>query len=71
MKKGKKAQGLPMYAIGILVIGVILLALVLIYIFGVSGQGTDILDKIFGAQKSATAGASGAVNEITGKLISK
>jgi hypothetical protein len=41
-KKPKKAQGLPMYAIGVIIIGVILLALVLIFIFGVSGNGTAI-----------------------------
>lgn len=71
MKRGKKAQGLPMYAIGIMIIGVILLALMLLFIFGISGEGTNVLDKLFGAQKSASAGASAAVSEVTGKFFGK
>jgi len=42
----KKAQGLPVYAIIVLVLGIVVLAVVLIYILMVSGKGTDI-SKIF------------------------
>lgn len=69
MKKGKKAQGLPMYAIGIIIIGVILLALILIFIFGVSGHGTAILDKVFGAQEGTAKGATEAVGQLTGNFF--
>ena len=68
-KKSKKAQGLPMYAIGIIIIGIIILALVLIFIFGVSGQGTTVLERLFGAQESVTTETSEAVSEFTGQFF--
>jgi len=58
-----------MYAIGIIVIGVILLAIVLIFVFGLSGQGINVLDKIFGSQSEATASASDTVNKYTGNFL--
>ena len=60
-----------MYAIGIIIVGVVLLAIVLIFIFGISGQGVDVLGKLFGTQSNAAADASQAVNEFTGKFFQK
>jgi len=42
----KKAQGLPIYAVIIIILGIVILALVLIYILMVTGKSTDI-SKIF------------------------
>jgi hypothetical protein len=42
----KKAQGLPIYAVIVIVLGIVVLAVVLIYILMVSGKGADI-SKIF------------------------
>jgi hypothetical protein len=42
----KKAQGLPIYAVVVIVLGIVVLAVVLIYILMVSGKGADI-SKIF------------------------
>jgi hypothetical protein len=39
----KKAQGLPIYAVVIIVLGIVILALLLIYILTTSGKSTDIL----------------------------
>jgi len=38
---GKKAQGLPLYAIAIIILGLIVLAVLLIYVFFITGQGTN------------------------------
>jgi len=46
-KLNKKAQGLPMYVIAILIIGLIALVLVLLYLFGVFGEGSRLSDVFF------------------------
>jgi len=65
----RKCQGLPMYAIGIIIIGVILLALVIIFVIGISGEGTGVLDKVFNAQEGATEKATEAVTDFTGNFF--
>lgn len=47
-KLNRKAQGLPIYVIAILIIGLIALVLVLLYLFGVFGKGADISQIFFG-----------------------
>ncbi|MDD5239199.1 MAG: hypothetical protein PHH61_01925 [Candidatus Nanoarchaeia archaeon] len=65
----RKCQGLPTYAIGVIVIGVILLALILVFVFGMTSEGTSVLEKLFGAQKNVTSGAAGVVEDFTGKFL--
>ena len=47
LKFNRKAQGLPMYVIAILIIGLIALVLVLLYLFGVFGKGADVANIFF------------------------
>lgn len=68
-KMNPKSQGLPMYAIGVIIIGIIVLAIILVFVFGITGQGTGVLDKIFGTQSDVTASAQGAANSLTGSFI--
>lgn len=63
---GRKAQGLPMYAIGVLIIGIVILAVILIFIFGVTGQGVNISQGIFNIQGNVSANASDATSAFTG-----
>ena len=62
----KKAQGLPMYAIGIIIIGLIVLAVLLIFIFGTSSQGSEIAQSIFGIQENVTIDAAESASAFAG-----
>jgi hypothetical protein len=64
--KSRRAEGLPMYAIGILIIGIIILAVVLIFVFGVSGQGTNLSKSIFNIQGNVTSNASATAKGFAG-----
>ena len=62
----RRAEGLPMYAIGIIIIGIIILAVVLIFIFGVSGQGTNLSQGLFNIQGNVTSNASATAKGFAG-----
>jgi len=62
----KRAEGLPMYAIGVILIGIIILAVVLIFIFGVSGQGTNLSQGLFNIQGNVTSNASATAKGFAG-----
>lgn len=62
----KKAQGLPIYAIVILILGIVILALVLIYILMVSGKGTSISNIFFQLGGNVSSNASGAAKGYSG-----
>ena len=52
-----KSQGLPMYVIAIIIIGLIVLAVFLLYSFGVFGHGKSLLNiwQNYGKQKATNA----------------
>ena len=54
----KKSQGLPIYVIIIIILGIVVLALVLLYILGVTEQGGDISKSIFGIGGNITKQAN-------------
>jgi len=57
----KKAQGLPIYAIAIVIIGVIAVALILLYVFGVFGEGKALSLSFFHTGGNVTENASQTV----------
>jgi len=65
----KKAQGLPVYAIIVLVLGIVVLAVVLIYILMVSGKGTDISKIFFNLSGNVAANASNTTCKYKGTCI--
>ena len=56
----KKAQGLPIYAVIIIILGIVILALVLIYVLMVTGKGTDITKIFFQMGGNVSSNASNA-----------
>ena len=64
LKLNKKAQGLPMYVIAILIIGLIALVLVLLYVFGVFGEGKSISDLFFSMGGNITENATAEAAEL-------
>ena len=66
IKRGlnRKAQGLPIYVIAILIIGLIALVLVLLYLFGVFGKGADISQMFFWLGGNITENASAEAAEL-------
>ena len=58
MNLGKKSQGLPMHVIIILLIGLVALAVVLMYIFGVFGTAKGTSLKLFDIGGNITENAT-------------
>jgi hypothetical protein len=54
----KKAQGLPIYAIVIILLGIIILAVVLLYILTVTGRGSEAAQTFFGFGGNVTENAT-------------
>ncbi len=63
MRVGEKAQGLPIHVIIVLVLGIIILAVVLLYVFGVIGEGSKASIDIFNIGGNVSKNAT---EEVTG-----
>ena len=66
MKIGGKGQGMPIHVIVVVILGIIILAVVLLYIFGVLGQGGESSMKIFDIGQNVGDNASGTVQGFFG-----
>jgi len=62
----RKAQGLPIYAVIVIVLGIVILALVLIYILMVSGKGTDISKTFFNLGGNISSNATDVAKNYSG-----
>jgi hypothetical protein len=56
----RKAQGLPIYAVVIIILGIVILALVLIYMLMVTGKGAEISKIFFNMGGNVSNNASNA-----------
>jgi hypothetical protein len=65
--QSKRAEGLPMYAIGVIIIGIIIVALLLMFMFGVTGTGANTTQSIFNIQTNVTSNANTSANMFAGK----
>ena len=67
----KKSQGLPIYAVMVIILGVIILAIVLVYILIMSGKGTDTVITIFNLTNNTVGNATDTANRFAdgGSLI--
>lgn len=65
-KVDKKGQGLPIYAIIIIIIGIVVLAVVILYILGVSGKSTDYSKFFFNIGGNITKNATGTSCDYSG-----
>ena len=65
-KIGRKAQGLPIYVIVIIIIGLIALTVLLLYAFGVIGKGISLSDLFFNLGGNITENASQEAGALSG-----
>ncbi|MCD6576247.1 MAG: hypothetical protein J7K73_03745 [Nanoarchaeota archaeon] len=66
MGVGGKGQGLPMHVIIVIVLGIVILTLILLYVFGVFGEGGTHSIKFFNISKNVANNSSETVKEYFG-----
>jgi len=66
MRIGGKGQGLPMHVIVVIMLGIIILAVIMMYLFGVFGEGGRQSINALNISKNVADNASGTVKGFFG-----